>query len=113
MVGIIRIIVISKVATDACRGQAVILTAGVALIAAGLNVLTCQREAGVVVVKHGLPVRGCMARLTRRREICRLVIRIGRTIVVSQVTTHTCCGQTVVLPTRVTLVARCLDVLTG
>ncbi len=112
MVRIIRVIVIGQVATDACRGQAVILTAGVTLIAAGLNVLTCQREARVVMVKHGLPVRGCMACLALIAKPSRFMVRLVGIIIVGKMATHARCGQTVVLPTRVTLVATGLDVLT-
>ena len=65
------------------------------------------------MVKSRVPIACAVTRLTCCRELRRFVIGFSRAVVVSQVTAYTRCGQTVVLPTRVTLVARCLDVLTG
>ncbi len=112
MVGIIRIIIISKMAAYACCGQTVVLPTRMALVATGLHMLSGQREVRVVVVKHRFPVRGCMTRLTRRREVRRFVIRLGRAVVVGKVTAYTRRRQAIILPTRVALVATGLHMLT-
>ena len=54
-----------------------------------------------------------MALQTGRGHLRCFVIGIGRAVVVSQVTAYTCCGQTVVLPARVTLVTAGLNMLAG
>ncbi len=104
-------IIISQMATHARCRQTVVLAARVTLVATGLNVLTCQREARVVVVKHGLPVARCVTRLTCCRELCRFVIRFGCAVIIGKVTVDTHVGKSVIDSAGVTLVAACLNVL--
>ncbi len=111
MVRLGRAVIVRLMARHAGRRQAVVLTAGVTLIAADLNMLTCQRELCRIVIVVCVPVVRGMARLALICEPCSLVIRFVGIIIVGKMATHTSCGQTVVLPTRVTLVAGGLNVL--
>ncbi len=112
MVRIGRAVVVGQVATHARCRQTIILPARVTLVAAGLNMLTGQRELCRIVIVVCIPVISRMACLALIAKPSRLVIRFSRAIIVSLMTRHTCRRQTVILAARVTLVATGQNVLT-
>ena len=104
-------VVVREVTTHARCRQAVVLTGRVTLIAGRLHMLTRQREVRVIVIEVRVPIVGRVTGLTLVREPGRVVIGFGCAVVVGEVTAHARCWQAVVLPRRVTLIARCLNVL--
>jgi len=93
-----------------CR-QAIVDSARVTLIAVCRYVLTCQWERCIVVIEIRVPVRRRVTSLARRRELGRFVVRIISAVVISQVAINARGRQTVILPARVTLIARRRDML--
>ena len=105
-------VVIREVTAHARCWQAVVLPRRVTLIARCLHMLTRHREARVVMIESRTPIRRRVTRLTGGREQCHLVIGFGCTVVIREVAAHARCRQAVVLTGCVTMIARCLHVLT-
>ena len=104
-------VVVREVTTHARCRQAVVLTGRVTLIAGRLHMLTRQREVRVIVIEVRVPIVGRVTGLTLVREPGGLVIRLCCTVVIREVATYTSRRQAIVLPRRVTLIARCLNML--
>ena len=108
-----RTVVVSQVAVDTLCRRALKDTTDMTLLTCSLHMLSGQWERRRVVIKRSLPVGGRMTLETGGGHLRRFVIRIGRTVVVSQVAVDTLCRRALKDAADVTLLTCRLHMLSG
>lgn len=103
-----RAVVVRQVARHTSRARQIVVVIHVTIRASARRnrMRSRQREAGVVVIKGRIrPRRSVVALIAGLREIRRDVIRIGRAVIVRQVTRHASCAVQAVIIVGVAIAA--------